>query len=102
MPGDLSAAGFNGALDHRRGIQLAVQHDGQPLADVVAGDFAEPFRALAVQPEINLGFAQVAADRHGVFNDVTGQAGLGLFLDHHRFDLRADHWAAASMRLSTT
>ena len=80
MPGDLAAAGFNRALDDRRGIQLAVQNDGQPLPDVVPGDFTEPFRAFTVQPEFNLRLAQVAAHRHGVFNDVTGQAMLRLFL----------------------
>ncbi len=88
MPGDLPAAGFNRALDDGRGIQLVVQHDGQPLPDVVPGDFTEPFRALTVQPEINLRLAQVAAHRHGVFDDVAGQALLRFFLHDDLFDDR--------------
>ena len=80
MTGNLSVARFNRTLDRGRGIQLAVQNDGQPLADIVSGHLAESFRAIVIQPEINLRFAQVAAHRHGVFDDVAGQAIFRLFL----------------------
>ena len=42
---DLNITGFNRRLNDRRGIQLAVQHDGHPLADVIARHFAKSFRA---------------------------------------------------------
>ena len=79
MAGDLAAAGFDRALNVRRGVQLAVQHNGQLPADVVAGDFGEPFCAIVVEPEFNLRLAQVAAHHHGAFYNVAGQAVLRPF-----------------------
>ena len=49
LAGDLAAARFNGRLDDRRGIELAIEDDGQALVDILAGDFGEALRALGIE-----------------------------------------------------
>jgi len=85
IAGDLAVAGFNRALDVRRGFQLAVQNDRQTVADIFARGLAEFFRAVIGQCEINLRLAQIAAHDHRVFDDVAREAILRFAADDDLF-----------------
>ena len=87
MAGDLAVV-VNLAVDARRGIKLAVQNDGQPLADVVARDFAKPFSGGVRELEFDDRLAQIAAPHPRALDDVAGQTLLRLFLHDDDFRRR--------------
>ncbi len=76
LAGYLPAPGFDRRLDYRRRIKFAVQNDGQALMDIIAGNLREALGALAIQCEVDLWFAQIAAHHHRAFDAAPGHFGM--------------------------
>ena len=87
MAGDLAPV-VNLAVDVRRGIKLAIQDDGQPMADVVARDFAKPFSGGVREFKFDDRLAQIAAPHPRALDDVAGETRFGLFLHDDDFGRR--------------
>src|SRR5438552_10130624 len=68
LTGDLAAAGHDRIINSRSGIKLAVQNNGQALADIIFGDFAKLLSALGIESEIDLWLAKIAAHDHGALD----------------------------------
>ena len=80
---DLHAAAADFLADHRRGddfrLALLDQHDGHPLADVVARDLLEDARAAAVQVDVHGGLVAALVEAGlRVVDPVAGQHHLPL------------------------
>src|SRR6185437_15125440 len=50
---DLSVAAVNGVANYRRGLDHAVQHNGEPVTFRFLRDVAEDLRAFAVEPKLH-------------------------------------------------
>ena len=75
--GDLGPAGRDALADDRRGVHVAVQHDGQSLAHVGFGEVAERLATARVELERHVGLAGVLVDRDARGGEIaTGQVCL--------------------------
>ncbi len=75
-PGDLGFAPADALLDHRGGIDVVVQDDGQALLHVFGGDLVEEPGPLGVKIQGNIGLVEIGFDAHaGVREDVSGHQG---------------------------
>ncbi len=52
MASDHRVAPVNGIANDRRGLDNAIQDDGEPMTFVLLGDLAEFFRALAIELQL--------------------------------------------------
>jgi hypothetical protein len=107
--GDDAAAAEDRLADHRRADHLVVEHDGEGLADILAGGVAEAARAGGVELEADhrlvvleggLRVGQhVPADHDALAHDISALAATIALLVLRRQDLVAGRQAAAARLL---